>query len=467
LALSAAAGLVLLVLLATLLGSTLLIAEERSEALRQRDVAREERMHAEEERARAEANLDVALKALDAVYLKAIGEEKLLRQPAIHPDGRNFAGNERQPLSDLERELLKRGLSFYDQFARQNAASPAAALQTAQANYRVGLVQSGLDDHAAARVAFRAAVERFEALSRGGSTGADIHRQLAEAYAGLASVASEWPALKEALEKAHAALTQALALQADNARLYLQRGDCLHDLYRFKLMSEDYAKALEVGADDTKALCRAAQREGTARLARRLAARAVEVAPQDPDCHLALAMQEMGAEEPEAALKECARALELAPNSSEAFRERGHIFLQRREFHKALADAKRAVELQPNDPWGFVLLAHVYNAQGRYDESLAACDEALQRNPSNFVAAGTKGELQQRKGDYAAAVQTYTALPIRNPGHWLIYKRRARCFAHLGNYVQALADLRTSRERVPDDFSTLWWIEVPLLRQSP
>ena len=50
------------------------------------------------------------------------------------------------PLSDLERELLKRGLEFYDQFAQQNAASPRAFLQTAQAYYRVGLLQAALGD---------------------------------------------------------------------------------------------------------------------------------------------------------------------------------------------------------------------------------------------------------------------------------------------------------------------------------
>ena len=42
---------------------------------------------AEAERKRAEGNLDLALAAMDAVYLDAIGRDKLLGEPVAKPDG--------------------------------------------------------------------------------------------------------------------------------------------------------------------------------------------------------------------------------------------------------------------------------------------------------------------------------------------------------------------------------------------
>ena len=120
----------------------------RAEA-RQRSLAEQERDRAEKnvelanaEQQRAEGNLDLALAALDAVYLKAIGRDRLLGEPAARPDGLEppEAAN-RTPLTELERELLKRGLNFYDQFAQKNAAAPRTFVQTAQAYYRVGLLQ--------------------------------------------------------------------------------------------------------------------------------------------------------------------------------------------------------------------------------------------------------------------------------------------------------------------------------------
>ena len=108
------------------------------------------------EQRRAEGNLDLALEALDAVYLDAIGEEKLLGVPLAQPDDEEIRFVTPPPLTDLERELLERGLSFYDQFAQQNAVASRAFVQTAQAYYRVGLLQNAVGDLVAADDAYRA-----------------------------------------------------------------------------------------------------------------------------------------------------------------------------------------------------------------------------------------------------------------------------------------------------------------------
>ena len=92
----------------------------RRAEVRQRSLAEQERDRAEKnlqlataEQQRAEGNLDLALAALDSVYLKAIGRDRLLGEPVARPDGLEPPeSGQRPPLTDLERELLRRGLEL-------------------------------------------------------------------------------------------------------------------------------------------------------------------------------------------------------------------------------------------------------------------------------------------------------------------------------------------------------------------
>ena len=162
------------------------------------------------EQQRAEGNLDLALAALDAVYLDAIGEEKLLGEPISRPQpgDEDFSPTARPPLTDLEKELLQRGLKFYDQFAQQNDATSHAASQTAQAYYRVGLLQAALGDYTAAASAHQAAVERYERLTQEHPNNTHYVVQLGNAYRGLGDSVADWPDAKQAYKQAQRAYSR-------------------------------------------------------------------------------------------------------------------------------------------------------------------------------------------------------------------------------------------------------------------
>ncbi len=170
------------------------------------------------EQRRAEGNLDLALEALDAVYLDAIGEEKLLGVPLAQPDDEEIRFVTPPPLTDLERELLERGLSFYDQFAQQNAVASRAFVQTAQAYYRVGLLQNAVGDLVAADDAYRNAIERFERLAKEEPNNFEHFRRLGDAYRGLSNVVPEWDAAKKLLEDGRRAYTRAIELNPEDPR---------------------------------------------------------------------------------------------------------------------------------------------------------------------------------------------------------------------------------------------------------
>ncbi|TWU33896.1 serine/threonine-protein kinase [Novipirellula artificiosorum] len=100
---------------------------------------------AELERARAESNLTIALAALDELYIP----------------GGVFAGEE--PSADRQRQI-KRGIAFYEAFAKNNSSQNATHWEAGKAYYRVGQLFSILHDELTAEQYMLKALEHFEHL---------------------------------------------------------------------------------------------------------------------------------------------------------------------------------------------------------------------------------------------------------------------------------------------------------------
>jgi len=143
------------------------------------------------EQERAEGNLDLALDGIDAVYLNAIGERKLLGSPVFSPNGEGW-GAEAEPeqLPEFEKSLLQRGLTFDAEFARRDHHAPRAKAQTARAYYRAALLQGALEDRHDAQQDFQESIRRFQALVQNDPKNNHFHHELGKAYLGLALVQS-------------------------------------------------------------------------------------------------------------------------------------------------------------------------------------------------------------------------------------------------------------------------------------
>src|SRR5262249_36386232 len=103
---------------------------------------------ADEESQRAQGNLQVALKALDGIYLQ-VAEERLPRDPERKKE---------------DTEVLKKALEFYQQFAQQNSADAPVGREVGRAYRRVGDIQRFVGEHAAAQDAYLAAISRIAEL---------------------------------------------------------------------------------------------------------------------------------------------------------------------------------------------------------------------------------------------------------------------------------------------------------------
>ena len=467
----------------------------KMDALGQRNQAL---LSTESERRRAEENLDLALAALDAVYLDAIGRDKLLGDPVSQADELEDSESdppppstrwelEPPPLTDLERELLKRGLKFYDQFAQKNTAAPRAIVQTAQAYYRVGLLQGALGDTVAAAEAQRGAIERFHRLAAEEPGNAEHFRRLAEAYRALGTIVPQWDAAKRLFEDGRRAYSRAIDLKPNDITLYLGRGAMSGDSEAL----EDYMRALQLDPDNVEVLLKctfshlyAAPVSKDRKEARVYAERAVALAPDNFRCHVALAdvLSRVNSEvvvnpgsgsgvfavpDQASALAEYARAIELAPLAPEPYLARGAFYHSVGDYDRGLADVNRALELRPGDHESLALRADVLIELGQFDKALADLAKYTEADPHKWRAHKAAATIHVRRGNWQLAVESYTKALEIAPSQAHLLKHRALAHVNLGQHSQALADLNTALTLHPWDISTLWWIPEPQLAQSP
>ena len=109
----------------------------------------EAREHAEQESARAEANLDLALRAVDEMYTE-LAQEYLTDTPVAEP---------------LKLAFLDRAARFYTEFTEENADDPALRYERALAYDRLGSVHFWLGRYTEAESAMRTSLFLFEELA--------------------------------------------------------------------------------------------------------------------------------------------------------------------------------------------------------------------------------------------------------------------------------------------------------------
>lgn len=465
--------------------------QARGEADQARQAEAEQRLLAEgnlklanAEQERAEDNFDLALEALDAVYLDAIGRDKLLGEPIARPQGVEASFATPPPLTDLERDLLERGLDFYDQFAQQNTASRHAFVQTAQAYYRVGLLQGALGETGTAAEAYRGAIERFEKLAREEPENVEHFRRLAEAYRGLGSVIPDWPSAKEALEAGRDACSRAIAISPNDPSLFAERGAIHHAFINVSSAISDCKEAVRLESDNAfyhHKLADAyeeAKYQGLGLPDEELllhAQRAVSLSPNNAGYHLHIArlyhehLQSIvtEADRSERSLHHLSQAIAIGPPQAEVFYQRAKLYAGLSDEARAHADIARGDAIASKSGRAMLTRAEAFDTMGEYREVLDSLVVAERLAPNIHGIHFFRGEAHIALGEYALALESYTKLSTMAPHLKGGSKRRALAYFHLGEYGKALADLREVRAKHPSDASALWWIPPALVATCP
>ena len=324
---------------------TMLALDRESEQRRQ---AIEQRQIAQEQSERAEANLELAMEALDEAYLQSIGEAKLLREGSPSPSI-GIVQPSSPDLSPAEKELVRRGVQFFDRFAQQNRENPAVLYGTAQAFYRVAILQIGLGEDDQAESAFAESISRFEKLTRQFPNRPEYFLELGRAYYGQGHLSLWWPSAANTFSQAEEALSTAIALDPKLAAAYAIRG-----------------KAYDAQAKHAKALADLQI--------------VVELTPNDATAHRRLG-----------------ELLNLVHDA------------QLRDYDRALVHAKKAVKLDPTNHANRVLLAQLYWQRFNDKKSAAAVwQETLDYLDDPLEIASTRATVADLLGDHQQTIEQVT-----------------------------------------------------------
>jgi len=116
--------------------------------------------------------------------------------------------------------------------------------------------------------------------------------------------------------------------------------------------------------------------------------RAVAIAPDLPDPHLALGLfHYWGRHDFGSALREFDRAVELQPSNSDSRQYRAAIYRRRGEWRRSLDEYKRAAELDPRDVWIPDQIGASYNSLRRWSDAEHWLKRALALDPRHVGAA--------------------------------------------------------------------------------
>jgi TolB-like protein len=116
--------------------------------------------------------------------------------------------------------------------------------------------------------------------------------------------------------------------------------------------------------------------------------RAIAIAPDLPDAHLALGLfHYWGRHDFDSALKEFDRAVELQPSNSVSRQYRAAIYRRRGEWRRSLAEYERAAELDPRDVWIPDQIGGGYLGLRRWSDAERWLKHALALEPHHLGAA--------------------------------------------------------------------------------
>jgi serine/threonine protein kinase/tetratricopeptide (TPR) repeat protein len=437
--------------------------DEKEAALHAKTDALDEKeqalLSAKAERQRAQGNLDLALEALDAVYLDAIGEEKLLGEPLASPNQNGDAGSiPQRDLSKFEKELLDRGLTFYAQFAERNRQTSQAKAHTARAYYRVALLQGAIEERDSAEVAYTEAINRFKALIRNEPQNHRFHYDLSQAYFGLARIQPKWKEAEQMYLKADDAMTAAIKIKPDAAEYYRGRSVVRDGVGDYRHAQHDAEKATELASGDVEFHLHAASQYVRApfkykdwKKAIMHCERALDSKPDDARAHAKLGYILSGSD-PERALEHLSKAIEIDPTDTSAFDARARLYLARCDFERALSDASDVIRLTSGRS-GHQRRATIHVSMGRFLEAkvdLVAMEKRIPPASPNYAGLlDLRADVHIGLGDYASAVDDLTRAIRQRPLLYWLVEHRGVAYFHMGQYEKSLEDIKTSCELAP------------------
>lgn len=220
----------------------------------------------------------------------------------------------------------------------------------------------------------------------------------------------------EALE----AYEQALHLNPNDVRIYVNKGIALDELGRYEEALAAYEQALSLSPNDTPILVnKGADLDALGRY--------------------------------EEALAVYERALQLKPDDGLSWYNKGNTLRHLQRYKEALAAYERAVLLDPDDARFHGNKGDVLDELGRSGEALTAYEQALHLDPHDVSALVGKGVVLEKSGQPEAALTVYEQALLLDPNRALIWVNKGNSLFALQRYEDALAAYEQALSFAPKD----------------
>lgn len=233
---------------------------------------------------------------------------------------------------------------------------------------------------------------------------------------------------KEGLQSAVSSSTEAIRADPDYALAYAGRS----------LAFADFARALVTGPDVSDYFKKA---QNDAR-------KAIALAPELADSHLALANFFAGSLELADALREYERALALAPGNAAVLKEYGAYAVLIGRSEAGLAAARRLLVLDPLNPINHFGLGTSLALSRRYGEAIRALTDAKALTPEDVSVNMWLGIAYYMNGDFQRARTACESAGAIN-GPWCL----AMIYDKLGRHAEAETMLAKVRSILGDRFA--------------
>ena len=195
---------------------------------------------------RNEANLELSLEALERVYIRAIGDNRLLLPNVDHsvPQALDYI-----PLTEGEKELLELGISFYEEFAEGNANFADVRLKVALAYQQIGRIRTNMNELEKALAALEKSVHYLELLARDDPDNGLCFKQLGSTYKKLAQLSQNDSEYVQSLRQSLEALTRRVELLPLESESFEDRAE-VHEKFYHCLDSEERNAAYSAARAD-------------------------------------------------------------------------------------------------------------------------------------------------------------------------------------------------------------------------
>ena len=420
----------LLMALAALSVSTAMILRERSEVVRQRDLAREalsrerdalrqaqeQRAKAEAERQRAVANLKQAQNVVNQ-YFTLTSESTLLNEPGLQP---------------LRKRLLQEAIPYYEEFARSGSDDPQIQVEQAVTHLRLGQVYFHLKRLDACIAALERGFKLVEKLLEQHPDDAETFLPLAGFWHGARDwLEGDWQPVKDPVH-ASTVLSKGIGLWEHFAKTHPSVAGFQADLSKFYDYLEDFQRARGERQEAYESLKRV--REIRENLARQHPQEAEYQAELRWAYHsLAILLE---GDDPDQA--EHFHALAVAALESEPYWHRWGVAFRRAQFGRFLRSRRRPDE-----------------AVEQFRQAIALLEGLAAEYP---YARGFQQELSRHRLEFALLLQeagrtdeAQTILGQVVPATAKEYADRGWFYQQTKAYDRALADYRKAVELEPDN----------------